>query len=126
MRGELMVEIPVERAQRLRECNLKVLQNDVVSWAHAKGWYEREVPFLEAMMLIVTEVSEAGEAYRIRGMEEYADDTGKPDDVGSEFADVLIRLLNYCDRYGVDLVREFHRKMEYNWKRDYRHGGKLA
>lgn len=46
----------------------------------------------------------------------------KPEDVGSEFADILIRLLDDAERYGIDLVYEFERKMTYNWTRPYRHG----
>ena len=48
----------------------------------------------------------------------------KPEGVGSEFADVLIRLLDDCDRWGVDLAFEFERKMAYNEKRPYQRGGR--
>lgn len=46
----------------------------------------------------------------------------KPESVGSEMADVLIRLLDDAERFGVDLVFEFERKMAYNATRPYRHG----
>lgn len=49
----------------------------------------------------------------------------KPEGVGSEFADVLIRLLDDCDRWGVDLRFEFERKMAYNEKRPFQHGGRI-
>lgn len=49
----------------------------------------------------------------------------KPEGVGSEFADILIRLLDDCDRYGIDLRFEFERKMAYNEKRPYQHGGRI-
>lgn len=39
---------------------------------------------------------------------------GKPEGVGSELADVLIRLVDMCDVYGIDLAREYHRKVAYN------------
>lgn len=48
----------------------------------------------------------------------------KPEGVGSEFADILIRLLDDCDRYGIDLEAEYERKMDYNETRAYRHGGR--
>jgi hypothetical protein len=38
---------------------------------------------------------------------------------------VLIRLLDDCDRWGVDLAFEFERKMAYNEKRPYQHGGRI-
>lgn len=49
----------------------------------------------------------------------------KPEGVGSEFADILIRLLDDCDRWGVDLQAEFDRKMAYNETRAYQHGGRI-
>lgn len=49
----------------------------------------------------------------------------KPEGVGSEFADVLIRLLDDCERYGIDLEFEYERKMAYNHTRSYLHGGKI-
>ena len=48
----------------------------------------------------------------------------KPEGVPSELADVLVRLLDMCSRYGVDLFAEWRSKMDYNWSRSYRHGGK--
>lgn len=44
--------------------------------------------------------------------------------VASEFADVLIRLLDECYRHDVDLEAEYERKMAYNRTRAYRHGGR--
>jgi hypothetical protein len=46
--------------------------------------------------------------------------------VGSEFADVFIRLLDYCARFGVDLEAEYERKMAYNQTRPYRHGNRRS
>lgn len=48
----------------------------------------------------------------------------KPEGVGSEFADVLIRLLDDCRRFGIDIEKEMKRKIAYNRTREYRHGGK--
>lgn len=50
--------------------------------------------------------------------------TAKPEGVGSEFADILIRLLDDCDLFGVDLAAEYERKMAYNHTRAFRHGGR--
>ena len=52
-------------------------------------------------------------------------DDAKPEGIGSEFADILIRLLDDCDRWGVDLAFEYERKMAYNEKRPYQHGGRI-
>ncbi|SRR5216683_2636338 len=97
------------------------------------GWYDDEVPFPQAIALLHAEASEALEAYRRWGVkdatkipEEWDGNTpNKPEGVGSEFADLFIRLLDYCRRFGVDLEFEYERKAAYNRTREYRHGGKL-
>lgn len=111
---------------------------EVTEWCHDKGWYDTPVSFLEAMALLTTEVSEACEEYRegrdqtaVRGAtriwwKPWKRRRGKLNGVGAEFADVLIRLLDDCGRYGYDLEVEYERKMAWNRKRAYRHGGKRA
>lgn len=63
--------------------------------------------------------------YRAEG-EEYYDETAKPMGVGSELADVVIRVMDLAQAAGIDLVYEMERKMEYNKSRPHRHGGKRA
>lgn len=41
-----------------------------------------------------------------------------------EAADVFIRLLDLCEKRGIDLARVTLAKMAYNETRDFRHGGK--
>jgi NTP pyrophosphatase (non-canonical NTP hydrolase) len=118
---------------------LEQMQTEVTEWCERKGWKgegSAPVTFGDTMALLHSEVSEALEAYRDWGL---ADATGvnhldmsgldgvppKPEGVGSEFADVLIRLLDDCDRWGVDLRFEFERKMAYNEKRPFQHGGRI-
>lgn len=48
----------------------------------------------------------------------------KPVGVGSEYADILIRLLDQCERDGVDLEREYETKIAFNRTRPHKHGGK--
>lgn len=107
---------------------LGAMTQEVMEWCHSKGWYDNPVSFLEAMALLHTEVSEAVEAWRKWGTDDATDPTiepnliHKPEGIGSEFADVLIRLLDDCGRFGIDLEAEYHRKMAYNRTRPYRHG----
>ena len=48
----------------------------------------------------------------------------KPEGVGPEFADILVRLLDSCQRYNIDLDFEMERKIAYNRTRGYRHGNR--
>lgn len=104
--------------------SLDKMQDEVWTWAESKGW-EPQITrsFGDECALLHSEVSEALEAYRIYGHDS-ADILGKPVDVASEFADVLIRLLHYTRAHGIDLEHQYERKMAYNRTRAYRHGGK--
>jgi NTP pyrophosphatase (non-canonical NTP hydrolase) len=107
------------------------LVEDCYTLAVSKGWSDPPPTFGEAMMLICCEAAEAVECFRTHGTEDMtAGDIylglklPKPEGVGSEFADILIRLGHYAKLFGVDLQAEYDRKMAYNHTRAYRHGGK--
>lgn len=116
---------------------LALMQQEVMDVNEEKGWYERDRTFGEDVALLHSEVSEALEEFRDYGFaarEEHYDVhciepdvcqcTPKPLGVGSEMADVFIRLLDTCGRRGIDLFAEYERKMAFNKTRPYRHGGK--
>lgn len=48
----------------------------------------------------------------------------KPCGVPSELADVVIRILDFSGRHGIDLGKAILEKMTYNATRPYKHGGK--
>jgi NTP pyrophosphatase (non-canonical NTP hydrolase) len=109
------------------------MQSEIREVNVANGWYDgAERPFGDDVSLLHSEVSEMYEAFRQWGLDdatvqESARGTGqppKPEGVGSEAADVLIRLLDTCDRHGIDLGAEYERKLAHNRTRGYRHGGK--
>lgn len=99
--------------------------------------------FGDYIALLHSEVSEALEAYRSWKLEDatqvvtsYGEEDhmgnahpirteGKPEGVGSELADVLIRLVDMADVFGIDLAQEYHRKLAYNRTRTFQHGGRV-
>lgn len=84
------------------------------------GWFDANRPFEADVALLHSEVTEMFEAYRNNNL------TGLKDSVQDEAADILIRLLDTCHRYGIDLIAQFVQKCSINADRGYRHGGKLV
>jgi NTP pyrophosphatase (non-canonical NTP hydrolase) len=87
------------------------------------GFWDRDIhgkptrDIAAALMLIVTELSEAFEAFRSGNI-----DSAVKDNFSEELADALIRLLDLS--YGMDLhiENEMVKKIELNRKRPYKHG----
>jgi NTP pyrophosphatase (non-canonical NTP hydrolase) len=86
-------------------------------------------------MLIVSEASEALEAFReakkdtdIREIQYESSGSGtgsqKPVGFPSEIADIVIRCLDLSEHYGIDLASIILEKHQYNITRSYKHGGK--
>lgn len=109
---------------------LNALAAECFAIADANGWHDTPREFGTVLMLVVTEVAEAMEAWRegdddtVTTLETIAD--GKPEGVPSELADILIRVLHICAIYGIDIRAAMNRKMIHNAGRSYRHGNKLA
>lgn len=100
------------------------LQSQVHQTALEHGWWEQPRSVGEVLMLMVTELSEAMEAYR-SGNPPSSKITGFSQ-MEEELADVVIRLLDFAGAYDLDIEGALTAKMDYNETRPYRHGGKLA
>lgn len=105
-------------------------------------------PVGEVLALVHSEVSEALEEYRdghdLRRMRYVHPDgtacdpdvicraragvnsDAKPEGFPIELADVLIRVLDACAEWDIDIEEAMRVKIQYNSTRKHRHGGKLA
>lgn len=105
-------------------------------------------PVGEVLALVHSEVSEALEEYRdghdLRRMRYVHPDgtvcdpevicraragvnsDAKPEGFPIELADVLIRVLDACAEWDIDIEEAMRVKIQYNSTRPHRHGGKLA
>ena len=124
--------------QTVRQTVLFNMMEEVAEVNRANGWYDSDRRFGEDIALLHSEVSEALEEFRDNRNFPYVEneqgecvpvynaDYGdrKPLGMPSELADVLVRLLDTCARWGVDIAAEFDAKMAYNRTRGYRHGNK--
>ena len=116
--------------------------NDIVKEVHENafnhGWWDQGRSFGELIALCHSELSEALEEYRKgkRPEEQYyhymSSDLSepiitnhKPEGIPSELADTVIRIMDMCGYYGIDLEAAIKEKMEYNKTRPYKHGGKV-
>jgi NTP pyrophosphatase (non-canonical NTP hydrolase) len=81
---------------------------------------------LAKLALVHSEVSEALEAARERQWLETFAPNGKPEGFVTELADAVIRIFHICAQLGLDIEGALKRKVDFNWTRSFRHGGKAA
>lgn len=108
---------------------IKTWQKDVHRVAVEHGWWKEgeERPAAEQFLNVISEVCEAWEEYRSRGFSVPVYwDYEKPDGIGIELADAVIRILDICEAHDIDLEQLMEYKHAYNKTRPYRHGNKLG
>ena len=80
---------------------------------------------LNMLMLIVTELGEAADAFRNHNPD--SDHLGATTSAAEEeLADVFIRLVDFADEQKFDLAGAILRKMAFNATRPFMHGGKTC
>lgn len=107
------------------EGHLQLLGERAYQTAVEHGFYETPPPIPERLALIHSEVSEALEAYRDGDINLRITESGKPEGLASELADVLIRVVDLARYLDIDLDIAVDVKMSYNETRPYKHGRKV-
>ena len=105
------------------------LAKEIHKWAKKKGWWDTERNTGEIFANFHSEISEAWEEWRngkSPTLTYYGDVPNKPEGIPIELADCIIRILDYCAYYEIDIEKAIKVKMEYNKTRSIRHGGKKA
>lgn len=118
--------------------DLELFMKEVHQVAVDKGWYSPAKSKVEALALVHCEVSEAIEEirkgdlspiYQLNSMycvvEPDDDDWNratKSEGLAVELADVVIRVLDFCEHYNIPLIDAMLLKNEYNKTRPFRHG----
>ena len=91
-----------------------------------KGWHEEGRSFGDLIALGHSELSEALEEFRAGCplTQIYFDDKGKPCGIPIELADLVIRVFDMAEKYGINIAEALEMKSTYNESRPHRHGGK--
>lgn len=100
---------------------IEIISPDTIhQLARDKGWWEEDRKLPELLMLMVSELSEALEAYRMNVP------YGQKGCVAEELADCVIRIFDTCAALGIDIAYEVNKKHHTNMERPHRHGGKVC
>jgi hypothetical protein len=86
---------------------LKRQLRDAWQSAEDKGWHDLHPTFGDRVALIHSEASEALEAFRDTGdptYQWYRESDNKPEGVPAEFADIVIRVMDAAEEYGINLA----------------------
>jgi hypothetical protein len=121
------VRRPTTNTDRRHDVTLNSLADEIYNISKSKGfWPGSGRDPAEVLMLIVTEAAEAMEAIRdgcpLDEMQYGGGTANKPIGLPSEMADIIIRTLDACAAWGIDIDAAVREKIEYNATRPAMHG----
>lgn len=130
--------------KKVKNMNLNELRDKIHEQAKQSGFYNNPVETGTRLMLIVSELTEALEADRVKRftkpdtafiekLAEEKDYMGRclfidhfekslKDTFEDEIADTMIRILDLCGYMGIDIEKHVVLKMRYNSLRPHKHG----
>lgn len=128
-----MQEPKVTETKKLKQPkNIPEWQKAVYQLSVEKGFHASPNP-IESIWKhlgnIHGEVSEAWEVARMPDFDPkkvWKTESGKLEGFPSELADIVIRVLNTAELFGIDMQEIMWQKHQYNTTRPFRHGGKRA
>ena len=101
-------------SQKKKNKTLNELGKEIQKWREEKGFRTEWSNMPEKLMLVVTELSEAMEAYRDDNKQNFA----------TEVSDCFIRLLDISSSLDIDIEDTIEKKMQINKTRPFKHGRK--
>lgn len=91
-----------------------------------RGTTDRQKRVICWLALHCTEAAEAMDDVLVGRIVTTISDIGRPQGLGSELVDGIIRALDTASALGIDVETELRRKFKYNRTREHRHGKKRA